>query len=244
MVYLPYMKHPVVPSKAVQLIFTIILLLSISFCIILSFRAWQRGVVERVVDGDTFILHDGRQIRLLGVDAPETGRCFGDRATARMTQLVLGRHVRLKDIQHDQYGRIMANVIADEPFGLWMTYLYHRFFKRDGYKGFAMVNRVMVEEGLGKYTFSGTQYKGVLTNAHEIARTGNLGIYSSVCRQLETDQPTCRIKGNIRDGKKTYHLPACANYPDTLIDTSFGDQWFCTEREATAAGFTKSPTCY
>ena len=28
-------------------------------------------VVERVIDGDTFVLPDGRKVRLLGIDAPE-----------------------------------------------------------------------------------------------------------------------------------------------------------------------------
>lgn len=221
----------------------IFLFLSLSFCIIFAIREWRRNVVVRVVDGDTFTLRDGRRVRLLGVDAPETGRCMGDRAKTRMEQLVLGRFVRLKDETQDSYGRILANVIADEPFGLWMKYLYHRFIVKDGYHGFAMVNRVMVEEGLGKYGFSGTQYNRVLSSAHEAARTGKLGIYSPACRQVESKRYDCQIKGNIRDGKKTYHLPSCANYADTIVDTSFGDRWFCTEKEAAASGFVRATGC-
>ena len=221
----------------------IILFLLLSLCIIFSVREWRRNVVTRVVDGDTFILRDGRQIRLLGVDAPETGRCMADRAKARLEQLVLGKYVRLKDQTHDTYGRIMANVIADESFFLWMKYLYSRFVSKDGYHGFAMVNRVMVEEGLGKYRFSGTELAEVLKHAHEVATTGKLGVYSAVCRQIETKRFDCQIKGNIRDGKKTYHLPTCANYNDTIIDTSFGDQWFCSEKEAKSAGFARATGC-
>lgn len=243
MVYLQYMKRRVVSSLSRSLFLPVILILSISLCIILSLREWQRNTVSHVIDGDTFTLKDGRRVRLLGVDAPEEGRCMADRATERLTSLVAGRHVRLKDQTMDSYGRIMANVIADEPFGLWMKYVYHRFFKRDGYKGFAMINRVMIEEGLGKYTFSGTQYGKVLTSAHEVARTRQVGIYDSVCRQIEARIPRCVVKGNIRDGVKTYHVPGCYNYDDTIIDTSFGDQWFCVEEEAIAAGFTKATGC-
>ena len=230
-------------SSTAFLFLSIFLFFFISLCIILSVREWQRNTVSHVIDGDTFTLHDGRRVRLLGVDAPEEGRCMADRATERLTILVHGKHVRLKDQTMDSYGRIMANVIADEPFGVWMKYLYHRFFKRDEYKGFAMINRVMVEEGLGKYSFSGTQYSKVLTSAHELARTRQLGIYSSVCRQLEARVPNCVVKGNIRNGSKTYHIPRCFNYDDTIIDTSFGDQWFCVEEEAIAAGFTKATGC-
>lgn len=221
----------------------ILLFLLLSLCIIFAIRDWRRNVVVRVVDGDTFVLRDGRQIRLLGIDTPETGRCMADRATTRLSQLVFGKYVRLKDETHDSYGRILANVIADESFSMWMKYLYSRFVSKDGYHGLAMVNRVMIEEGLGKYQFSGTQYGEVLKGAHEVATTGKLGVYSSLCRQIETKRFDCQIKGNIRDGKKTYHLPTCANYGDTIVDTSFGDQWLCTEQEAEAAGFTRSPKC-
>ena len=237
------MKRQVLSSKTTRLLIGIILFLSISLCIILLVREWQRNVVSHVLDGDTFTLNDGRRVRLLGVDTPEEGRCMADRATERLTSLMKGKHVRLKDQTMDSYGRIMANVIVDEPFGVWMNYLYHRFFKRDGYKGLAMINRVMIEEGLGKYTFSGTQYSKVLISAHEIARTRQLGIYSSVCRQVEAPLVGCMVKANVRDGKKIYHVPGCFNYDDTIIDTSYSDRWFCTEEEATAAGFTKAIGC-
>ncbi len=222
---------------------SILLIFLLSLCIMFIIRDWQRNVVTRVVDGDTFILHDGRQIRLLGIDAPEQGRCMADRATTRLSQVVLGKHVRLKDETHDSYGRILANVIAQESFPVWIKYLYSRYISKDGYHGLAMVNRVMVEEGLGKYQFSGTQYAQLLKRAHEVATTGKLGVYSSVCRQIETKRFDCQIKGNIREGKKTYHLPICANYADTIIDTSFGDQWFCTENEAKVAGFVRASGC-
>lgn len=235
--------HARIHASSVPRIVKILLILSLSFCIIFSIREWRRNTVVHVVDGDTIELRDGRRIRLLGVDAPEEGRCMADRAKMRLGQITLGRFVRLKDETHDPYGRILANVIADEPFILWMKYLYHRFVVQDGYNGTAMVNRVMIAEGLGKYQFSGTRYGQVLKDAHEVARTGHLGIYSSVCRQVEATTPRCTIKGNIRDNKKTYHLPACANYKDTIVDTSFGDSWFCTEEEATAAGFVRAAGC-
>lgn len=36
---------------------------------------WQRTRVVAVPDGDSLQLKDGRRIRLLGIDAPERGRC-------------------------------------------------------------------------------------------------------------------------------------------------------------------------
>jgi endonuclease YncB( thermonuclease family) len=37
-----------------------------------SLPAQSLSTVERVVDGDTIVLEDGRKVRLIGVDTPET----------------------------------------------------------------------------------------------------------------------------------------------------------------------------
>ncbi|QGY44830.1 hypothetical protein GM418_14485 [Maribellus comscasis] len=56
----------------------------------------------------------------------------------------------------------------------------------------------------------------------------------------EKTATTCNIKGNIsKDGKKIYHTPDSPWYAKTVISTSFGERWFCTEQEAENAGFRK-----
>ena len=40
---------------------------------IISRPSHEYVVVERVVDGDTLVLDDGRKVRLLQIDAPERG---------------------------------------------------------------------------------------------------------------------------------------------------------------------------
>jgi len=47
----------------------------------------------------------------------------------------------------------------------------------------------------------------------------------------------CRIKGNISDRGRIYHLPGSESYDRTKIDTARGERWFCTEAEARAAGW-------
>jgi hypothetical protein len=56
-------------------------------------------------------------------------------------------------------------------------------------------------------------------------------------------KPDCNIKGNIswNNGMKLYHLPGMKDYKITKIDSSKGEQWFCTESEAIASGWKKAP---
>ncbi len=56
-------------------------------------------------------------------------------------------------------------------------------------------------------------------------------------------QPECNIKGNIsvNSGKRYYHLPGMEDYETTTIDRFNGERWFCSESEATAAGWQKAP---
>jgi len=75
--------------------------------------------VTRVVDGDTFEARIGgedRDVRLIGVDTPETVKpgtpvqCYGPRASHFAHHLLEGRTVRLVFgvERHDVYGRLLA----------------------------------------------------------------------------------------------------------------------------------------
>jgi len=50
------------------------------------------------------------------------------------------------------------------------------------------------------------------------------------------------IKGNIsyNTGEKIYHVQGQRFYDDTVINSAYGERWFCTEQEAQAAGWRKS----
>ena len=49
----------------------------------------------------------------------------------------------------------------------------------------------------------------------------------------------CAIKGNISydTGEKIYHIPGWRDYNSTVINTKYGERWFCTEWEAYQAGW-------
>lgn len=52
---------------------------------------------------------------------------------------------------------------------------------------------------------------------------------------------SCTIKGNVgQDGSRLYHVPGSPWYDRTRIDERAGERWFCSEQEATAAGWRKA----
>lgn len=77
--------------------------------------------ISEIVDGDTVVLADGRQVRLVGIQAPKLplGRAgfeawpLADEAKAALTELSLGRTVRLAygGRRRDRYGRALAHLV-------------------------------------------------------------------------------------------------------------------------------------
>ena len=81
----------------------------------LSAQTFTAKVVG-VHDGDTITVYDGREqtrIRLDGIDCPETGADFSNRAKQLTSDLVFGKQVHLEGKETDRYGRLVARVIVD-----------------------------------------------------------------------------------------------------------------------------------
>lgn len=66
------------------------------------------GPVVGILDGDTIeVLHNNRagRIRLNGIDCPEKGQAFGQRAKQATSELVFSKDVTLLTFGKDRYGR-------------------------------------------------------------------------------------------------------------------------------------------
>ncbi len=75
--------------------------------------------VEYVYDGDTVRTTDGIVVRYIGIDTPEKGEPFYERARLRNVELVGGKVVSLvvcRDEPRDVYGRTLAWVWVDGLF--------------------------------------------------------------------------------------------------------------------------------
>ncbi|MDI6798773.1 MAG: thermonuclease family protein [Candidatus Aenigmarchaeota archaeon] len=126
------------------------------------FEAEQtRVTVARVIDGDTIELANGKKVRLLGIDAPEQGQYYYEKAKKRLEELVEGKNVILEsDVSNtDKSGRLLRYVFVDDLF----------------------VNLELVKQGLANvYVVSpDVKYFSQLLEAESFAREKGVGIWKT-----------------------------------------------------------------
>ena len=183
--------------------------------------------VARVINGDTFVTEDKSVIRFDTLDAPELQYCGGPEAKAELENLISNQRIRLDTQVRDVNGRQVASV--------WI--------------GNTWIDEELIKTGWVAYSSSTVDKDHVLKNLDLQNRQTTKGIYSPLCTQRENIADSkCVVKGNIveewtKKGQKSYHFPGCIQYNTTLIELYRGEQWFCTEKQAQKAGYTKSGGC-
>lgn len=82
----------------------------------------ERGILERVVDGRSFSLDDGTEVRLAGIEVPTSGETPGAAAAARdgLASLLSDGEIVLRQAEAqrtDRYGRLFAyaGIVRDGP---------------------------------------------------------------------------------------------------------------------------------
>jgi len=66
-----------------------------------------------VLDGDTVLIHRPNglvKIRLAGIDAPEMAQAYGAISKRSLSDMVMGRQVKIASQAMDQYGRMVAHL--------------------------------------------------------------------------------------------------------------------------------------
>jgi len=212
-----------VAKKALLLL--LLLSLFFNFFLLGKLRKNQAGIeVLGVIDGDTLVLEGKTRLRLRCVDAPELKHCGGQEAKELLEKLVAGKKVVVKEQIIDTKGRPMALV----------------------YSGGKLINEEILKSGWARFHSDQTSQREELKKAYDQARQDLLGIFSTKCSQMQNpDKPACNIKANIdkNSNRRNYYFPGCAQYDYTIIELDLGEAWFCTEKEAQNAGFTRSLTC-
>jgi len=180
--------------------------------------------VAEIIDGDTFIVDNKQSIRLINVDAPEENLCGYQQAKDELTSLLTGKQVKLVGDTNDFHNRFLA-----------LVYL------PDG----TLINEAILRSGWARFTSNNTVESARLQKAGADSKALKIGIFSPLCAQTSNPKnPKCSIKGNVKDGKKTYFFQGCGNYSNVDLALDEGDQWFCSEAEAVMAGFVKAQNCY
>lgn len=129
----------------------------------------ETAIVTRVIDGDTIELSTGEKVRYIGIDTPETVKpntdvqCLGKEASAKNTQLVLGKEITMqKDVSEtDRYGRLLRYIYVDGTF----------------------INDYLVREG---YAVASSYppdiaHQKQFAEAQQEAQANNRGLWSGVC---------------------------------------------------------------
>ena len=204
------------------------------------------GTVTYVYDGDTVTVRSRGQdhrVRLQGIDAPEHDQPYGDASRDHLRRLVLNQDVRLETTGKDKYGRLLGKLwvqpadcrdcgknldanLAMLTVGLaW----YYRFFKDE-----------LTPEDQGRYEFAEYEAKAKRAGLWQDDNPTAPWDWPRGDRRGTSAPDDCRIKGNISDSGRIYHMPGQKHYEQTRINTARGERWFCSEAEARAAGWRRA----
>ncbi len=204
------------------------------------------GRVTSVYDGDTVSLRlngADHRVRLQGIDAPEHDQPYGEAARAHLASLVLDRQVRLDMTGKDKYGRLLGKIwvqpascpdcgrTLDANLAMLTVGLawWYRYYKDD-----------LSPEDQGRYEFAEYEAKAKKAGLWQDDNPTPPWDWPRGDRHKSTPPGDCRIKGNISDNGRIYHLPGQENYERTRISTAKGERWFCSASEAEAAGWRRA----
>lgn len=222
----------------------------------------EEAVVERVVDGDTFVIREGSRVRLIGVNTPEiTGSAefYGEEAAAYTKRMLTGKTVWMfKDVSEtDRHGRLLRFVFIPGD-----ALMFNERLVREGYANaatyppdvsladrFREAEREARSEGAGLWGGDGggkaaganaavaDEKAGYDDQAAAAAEGGESSGDEAASGARDSESaascPSPDIKGNINSrGERIYHVPGSRYYDRTIAEV-----WFCTEEEAEAAGF-------
>lgn len=203
------------------------------------------GKVVSVDDGDTLrVIHDGyaTRIRLEGIDCPESGQAFSQRARRRTAELALRKDAEVRIQTTDAYGRLVARVLV----------------------GGLDLSLMLVREGLAWHF---VQYSSdpVLASAEASARKERLGLWRdsnpvppwewrhsapksagsskrpSGKDLSDTEREVVEALGLLHGntGSRVFHTPDCKNYWCARCTHTFK-----SAHEARAAGYRPAGCCH
>lgn len=190
-----------------------------------------------ILDGDSIEI-GGQAISLHGIDAPESGqtclaegrawRC-GFEAEAALAFFVAGNWVTCIERGRDDSGAVVAvcyaGGIGGPDLARWLV--AEGWALADPDRGSDYARQEDAARAAGKGLWRGSFV------APWRWRRGERLAYPAAPPPMD-----CNIKGTVgARGERIYHLPGDEAYDRAAVDAARGEQWFCTEAAARAAGW-------
>lgn len=125
----------------------------------------ELGIVERVIDGDTYDIRLDRtnaveRVRLAWIDTPEPDQPFGAEASEWANALLLDRRVVLTVQDRDRYGRLVAQLSVQGDGHIWDA------------------GASLARDGLGWVDPRYAEERQSLSEEQSLARSEGLGLWS------------------------------------------------------------------
>ena len=175
------------------------------------FESGESGVVTSVVDGDSFVLDSGLEVRLAQIEAPRVrpGDTWGPQATASLERLIKGKRVDLRygGLRRDRRGRALAQVFIPQGFGkepLW-------------------VQTELLRTGIARvHTYADNRSAiAELWGAEREARRASRGVWSAPAYQVRFATPEA-LQGGIGSFQLAEGRVESAGQRGTVIFLNFG----------------------
>jgi hypothetical protein len=176
-------------------------------------------------------------VRIHGIDAPESDQgCLrqgklwpcGLEAENAMRRLIGGREVNCVQVDWDKYDRMVAKCsVGGSDLGAAMVST-----------GLALAYRAYAQDYVPQEDHARAERLGMWNGEFVPPWDWRHGYPNRETFRIPPPRRNCRIKGNIsRSGEKIYHTPQSPWYDATRLDEAGGERWFCSEKEARAAGW-------
>lgn len=147
-------------------------------------------LVTKIIDGDTLMVKINDKetaVRLIGIDTPESGQCFGKEATNRAKELMENKKVKLEADEtqddKDKYGRLLRYIYLE-----------------DG----TFINKKLIEDGVAKeYTYKiAYKFQTEFKSDQKAAEEKKVGLWADdIC---PTITKTENILGETKNNNSTF----------------------------------------
>jgi endonuclease YncB( thermonuclease family) len=228
------------PAMKKQILMALIALIMTALSVPAQQRQTITGKVVAIADGDTMTVLDSEkrqyEVRIDGIDAPETEQAFGDRAKKSLYDLVFGKTVTVISSKADRRGRLIGKVMfRDKDIGLkqiergmaWYFRKYATGLSREDAQAYELA-----EAG------ARVKERGLWASPGPIPPWELRAAQRGQSAEWDLEGASGEIIGN-RDGA-IYHRPDCPDYSKVSESARI---YFKTEQEALAAGYKKARNC-